>query len=425
MIALRCVACLYVVLVASSSHAQDDAAAREAEALQRAKALEHPGSARLAEFWTRQTAQTTENLDREIIGRFTGIAYGSNFSGVPTVEVWIEFRDDGTFVTNLQCLTTGRAGTYGRMDATVAAAGAEPFAGKYRAVSPSQLILAHGSPVTTVLPSLRDGVLSVYDAAASVRLIIRKEGSQPAPDPGFTAADIAGVYNGAAVPVDAARQSEPVATAAFSLALTDIGTFLPAWLRPGTDESVYPYSYYRGFFAIDAGGALVLAAGIGGNDYGDATIMPFFDWFLDDSTLHFTAFSWNDCSHMAVTLDGSALHIQQPAEFAALTRGKFRGSAFRVIGPGEILEIPDVRMRFDADGTFHSNWSERLSGGDELQPNDTGIFRLFSPRHLVLGYTYPGASGLVADATTDFYLTDDRLCFTSFSREAYFVFKRE
>ncbi len=362
----------------------------------------------------------------DIVGEYDAKAYGANFSVAPPLDIVLEFKRDGTFATNLLALTTGRPGFYGKLDTTLAAEGAPPFIGAYRVVSPSQLILAAGSAVTTVATSCRDGLLSFHDASASAFIVARKRGSVAPDARPYELPDFVGVYKGSAIPVDPVRQSDPMASAEFTLTLTDLGTFLPEWKKPGTQVSVFPFSYYRGSASVDQNGLLFLTAGVGGSDYGDASAMPFFDWELDGTTLHFTAFSSNIGSHIAVTLDGSAPHAEQPAEFAQLTKGVFRGSAFRVVGGNAIEEIPDVTVRFDSDGTFHSNWSQRLShSDDDLEPSDTGEFRLMSSRHLVLGYTYEGVPGLIADATTDFYLSSDLLCFTSFRREAYFVFTRE
>jgi hypothetical protein len=277
--------------------------------------------------------------------------------------------------------------------------------------------------VTTVSPSLRDGLLSFYHAPASVFVVVRKKGTEPAPDPGFTFADVAGVYRGAVVPIDPARQPGALSTADFVLMLTDIGTFLPAWTKPGSETSVYPYTYYRGNYAIDVNALLLLAAGIGGNDYGLATPMPFFDWALDGATLHMTSFDSHGTAHLAVSLDGSAPNLNPPPQLADLVRGSFRGSAFRVTPQNTIEEFEGVTARFDPDGSLHTNWRDRLADIDP--PTDTAAYRLVSPRHLLLGFTYEGAPGIVAEATTDYCLTGDTLCFTSFAREAYFVFNRD
>ena len=130
--------------------------------------------------------------------------------------------------------------------------------------------------------------------------------------------------------------------------------------------------------------------------------------------------SCNSAGRVAFTALSQRLTKSDAAE---LTRGSFHGSAFRVTPQNTIEEFEGVTARYDPDGTLHTNWTDRLSEDDP--PTDTAAYRLASPRHLLLGYTYEGAPGIVVEATTDFYLAGDTLCFTSFAREAYFVLKRE
>ncbi len=399
---------------------------REAAALERARALPQPGSARLGEFWKAQESQRDANFAQSIVGEYTGKAYGATFSAIAPLDIMIEFKPDGTFATSLFCLTTGHATQYGRMDPVVSADGSAVYSGVYRVVSPSQLILGAGPSITTVAPSFRNGILSFYDAPAAVFVVASKKGTTP-PAETFNLPDLLGVYKGAAVPIDAERQTDPISSALFDLAFTDTGTFVPGWRLPNSDRPVFPFTYYKGRYLVDSSGRAVLCAAVGGNDYGDASIMPFFDWYLEGMTLHLTNFDWHGSSHVAMTIDGSPLSLHSPAEFEDLTRGEFRGSAFRVTDHDGIEEITDVAVRFDADGAYHSNWSARLrkAGEEDFYPSDSGIFRLASPRHLLLGHRYHGINGISADATTDFLFSGNVLCFTSFAREAYFVLKRE
>ncbi len=376
------------------------------------------GTIQLQEFWRFQEARTPENFAKKIVGEFEGSAYLAGLSGANLVEkITLRFNKDGTFETTLPNLVTGRTNVAETTDASSSSL----YKGHYLVPGPSQLILSPGPGVTTVTPSLVDGVLTFFYLPARMMIVVfRKEHPQKR-----TSSEITGAYVGISVPVDPKRQPVLPGRENFELVLTDGGGFTPRWLDNSGKRTVFAHETYDGRYLFAPNGKLVLYAHFGGSDYVGGAINPLFDWFLDGMNLHMTAFDSNESSHLVVTIDGSSVVARPVPAASSLTNGTFRGSAFRAWQNGEIKEIPNIWIRFEADGTYHTNWIERLrKDGDPYYPQDGGRFLLASPRHLLLAELWKSENEVIQDVTTDFILKGDQLCFTSTRRKAYFVLTR-
>ncbi len=374
------------------------------EGLQRARGTERSGED-LAKFWGVQSVRPVSNPKKEILCKYTGSVFRSDYPKSLKLDgVRFEFRKDGSFETNWPLSDRpSRLLT-------------EFAQGRYRVLSPTQLVLGPGKGVTTFAFSLSEGRLSFYHGNQQAFFSLAKNSPLVSP---YTPASIAGVYKGQVLLArEEPNRLEPID--GIEIVFSDNGYFSTNFGGVGGrfGRNAEPVD---GKYLIDRFGKLVCFREYHGSDVVGGTVTSFFDWHLRDGALRANYGSWP----LALSLSGNASIEEDKELLKQLTAGKYTGSAFRATPDGAIVELPGIELTFREDGTYQCNFSTILrEERDQYYPEDEGPFRLFSDRQLYMADKWKG-DDVTNQGVCDVLLSGDKLYFTSRNRKAYFTLKQE
>jgi hypothetical protein len=415
-------------------HFSEERVERE-EGLERARNIRRNGTEDLQKFWNSQSPRTSEDPAAEIIGEYIGTVYWARsrarIRGLDGIR--IIFREDGVFETNLDALTDMKRLRIPSGDSSVnygpivksldsptsspSEAKAEFSQGRYRVLSPTQLILAPSRGVTTYGFSLSGGRLSFYHWRLKAFFSLSKNTSDP---PSFTGKDIAGVYKGSAMIVGGEHGARTLRESGeMEIAFTDNGFFSMNFGDEYFRTTSLP-KRLTGKYLIDSFGTLVCFSQIqfSFDHFGGGTD-TLFNWHARKGALHLNA----PGGMFAFSLSASPVNLQDPDMLETLTSGPYVGSAFRSTPGGGIVEIPDVELQFSKDGSWSGFPSKALGASFIDYPTD-GRFAILSDRQLYMASRYE-SGGLSNEEVCDVLVSGDKLFFTSLNQHACFVLKKK
>jgi hypothetical protein len=374
-------------------------------------------------FWEHQAFAPSPTLEQDIVGRYSGEVYQSYMGGAepfdPLTGVVVEFSDDGTVRTNLEELVLAKERGRSRIEGI----SGDWFEGQYRVLGPTQLLIAPGKDVTTFAVRYREGTLAFCHLRMRASFLLRKDGAPARSAPDFKPADFSGVYEGVAFVAEEGAQ-EIAKVDGIRISFAENG-FLTTNFGSNYGKIFGGFNTANGRYHLDHAGLLASTMNISGGDFGGAEASAFFDWNWRDGQLHLNNF------HMAyygaaLTLapKGHPIHLNQEPVIRQLTQAPYMGTAYRAKLDGTIEEIPGIKIAFSADGTYQSNFPDKLRGpDDQYYPEAKGPFVVVTDRQLYMAQRWD--NGLTNAGITDFLIEGDKLWFTSLTFDAYFFLTRE
>lgn len=372
-----------------------------------------------APFWAHQSTPPPKDLHKQIIGQYEGSCYLAEWNPSTPFEplngIKLEFFPDGVFTTNFPAMLEKNRPANRAMTKF----SDKPLQGKFQVPSSTQLIMAPGHGVTSFGVRLTEGHLTFYHEALRCMFSLQKVGTSPRVDATLNIRKIAGAYEGTAY---IAEESDNKIGIVKNVEITFLsnGSFLTNF---GHDQN----GIFKGFnsaggrYAADSANMLACNFEFSGGDFFGAEASGFYDWEYRNGCIHLNSFHGAYyAAALVLAPKGQNVQVDNTSALAKLTKAPYHGTAYRAQMDGSIERIDDIKLVFRTDGTYESNFPEKLMRPEEqYYPDKSGPYAVLSDRHLYMARSWQGA--LTGAGISDCLISDNKLTFTSLEDDAYLV----